>query len=772
MKKIIDNDIQRNQSILLVANWDWVLYNFRLPLAKMLQDNGLDVILVCPPGHYTDAIVSQGFYWKPWNLSRRSIYPWREAYSVLELYRIYRDLRPVAVHHFTIKPILYGSVAARLARIKPVINNFTGLGYLFSDAPKANFLRKLLLPLLHRALRVEGFHTAFQNEQDLAQLVSLGMITGDDTTLIPGTGVDITRYQLALSEPNLANEPPVVIMAARLLWDKGVAEYVEAARQIRELGIAADFWFAGDPDPGNPACVPMGVLDEWREEGIVKFLGHRADIPDLLQEADIAVLPSYHEGVPLFLLEAAASGLPLVGSDIEGCRVVIDNGVNGCLVQKENAEALAQALKELLLNPALRRKMGSESRRIAEQRFDQRIILDRYLDLYKKLNLLQAREVSPVLLVANWDWVLYNFRLPLASALEENGLSVILICPPGKYTDSIQQLGYQWQPWDLNRRSIAPWSEVISILELYKIYRQLKPIAVHHFTIKPILYGSLAARAADVPRVVNNFTGLGYLFSEARKAAFLRRIVLPILRRTLSSGSGFHTAFQNARDQAHLVSLGIVQESDTTLIPGTGVNLTQYKPAAQRENGTAPPVVIMAARLLWDKGVGEYVAAARAIRSRGIEARFLLAGEPDYGNPDSISDAMLAEWQHDDAVEVLGHRSDIPALLQGADIAVLPSSYHEGVPLFLLEAAATGLALIGSDIEGCRMVIEHGENGFLIPKKDTESLTQALTKLLSDPELRSEMGQASRRVAEIRFDQRLILKRYIQMYQEMNLLPV
>ena len=130
----------------------------------------------------------------------------------------------------------------------------------------------------------------------------------------------------------------------------------------------------------------------------------------------------------------------------------------------------------------------------------------------------------------------------------------------------------------------------------------------------------------------------------------------------------------------------------------------------------------MGARLLWDKGVAEFVAAARAFRDRGIAARFLLAGEQDHGNPDSVSDEILDEWKREGVVEVLGHRSDIPALLRGTDIAVLPSSYHEGVPLFLLEAAASGLALIGSDIEGCRMVIEHGENGYLVPKGDAESL--------------------------------------------------
>jgi glycosyltransferase involved in cell wall biosynthesis len=769
VKRIIESDIPVKNTVLLVANWDWVLYNFRLPLANALEKKGLNVVLVCPPGKYTDEIKRQGYQWQAWKLDRRSLFPGKELLSIYDLYRIYRDLRPAAVHHFTIKPIFYGSLAARLAKIEPVINNFTGLGYLFSDAKKAKFLRWLVLPILQRALSVDGFHTAFQNQRDLMHLIDLEILSDHDITMIPGTGIDLDRFPPVERDMHVP-DPPVVLMAARLLWDKGLGEFVSAARQIRDAGIPASFWLAGEPDTGNLACVPEDVLDKWREEGIVELLGHRSDIPQLLQQADIAVLPSYHEGVPLFLLEAAASGLPLVGSDIEGCRMVIEPGVNGYLVEKENSAELAETIRTLLTDPNLRQRMGSESRRIAKQRFDQRLILDKYLELYGKLGLLRAVKASPVLFVANWDWVLYNFRLPLARALMDQGLDIILICPPGKYTQEIEDMGFDWRPWDLNRRSIYPWEELVAIVELYKIYRELQPKGVHHFTIKPILYGSLAARAADVPHVINNFTGLGYLFGEARTARFLRWIILPILRRTFKQGAGFHTAFQNPEDRAHLVSLGIVPEDKTTLIPGTGVDMEQFKPLPLELKEHGPPVVIMAARLLWDKGVAEYVTTAKAIRSQGIEARFLLAGEPDYGNPDSVSDDVLDGWRREGVVEILGHRSDMSDLLPQADIAVLPSRYHEGVPLFLLEAAASGLALVGSDIEGCRMVIEDGINGFLVPLDDPKKLQELLVILIDYGDLRQKMGRKSRQIAERRFDRRMILERYLQMYRKIGLI--
>ncbi len=375
--------------------------------------------------------------------------------------------------------------------------------------------------------------------------------------------------------------------------------------------------------------------------------------------------------------------------------------------------------------------------------------------------------VALVLIVSNWDWVLYNFRLPLARALMDAGLDVTLVCPPGKYTGAMARMGFRWEAWNLDRRSTFPLKEAGAVLELHKIYRRLRPAAVHHFTIKPILYGSLAARAAGVPLVINNFTGLGYLFSEAKKARVLRWVVMPMLRRVLS-GEGFHTAFQNEADRARLVRLGVVDEEATTLIPGTGVDLRKYQPLEGGER--KEPVVLMAARLLWAKGLAEYVGAARILRERGVACRFLLAGEPDYGNPASVREDELEGWREEGVVELLGHRSDMPELLRGADVAVLPSSYFEGVPLFLLEAAATGLPLVASDIEGCRMVVEPGRNGYLVPCGDAETLADALEKLLVDAELRKRMGRESRRIAEERFNQRAILLEYVSLYHQLGVL--
>src|SRR5215470_14768659 len=367
--------------VALVSHWDWVLYNFRLPLAKRLRARGLDVTFVCPRGEYVDALEAAGFGWSPWPLSRRGMNPVAETASVARLATLYRRHRFAAVQHFTIKPILYGSLGAAMARIPAVINTFTGLGFLFSDDRRAGGLRRLVFPLLRRLLHRGSTQTVFQNQADRARLVNDGLAPVARTHVIPGSGVDVKKFT-----PAAARSPDgeiVVLMAGRLLFDKGVAEFVETARKLRDGRFKTRFWIAGKADEGNPRCVPAEVLDQWRREGAVELLGHRDDMPELLQQASIAVLPSYHEGVPRFLLEAAATGLPLVGSDIEGCRTIIQDGVNGLLVRPRDAESLMRAISRLVSDPDLRARMGAASRDVAVAEFEEEAILDGYEAVYR-----------------------------------------------------------------------------------------------------------------------------------------------------------------------------------------------------------------------------------------------------------------------------------------------------------------------------------------------------------------------------------------------------
>jgi glycosyltransferase involved in cell wall biosynthesis len=372
--------------VLMVAHWDWVLYNFRLPLARALREKGFEVVFVCPYGEYVPKLKEEGFRWIHWAIVRRSLNPVQELIAILHLASIYQREQPQIVHHFTIKPNFYGSIAAFLARRDKVINTFTGLGFLFSEHPLAIGLRSSVLPLAKLAFRASKGWSVFQNRQDLETCLRLRLVLPERVVVIDGSGIDTRKFHPNHDSPPDNHEHPIVVfMAARLLWDKGVREFVEAARVLKARGFQVEFWLAGKPDKGNPMCVPEEFLKKWQEEGVINWLGHRDDMPNLLQQVDIAVLPSYHEGVPRFLLEAAACGLPLVATDIEGCRVVVREGVNGFLVPPRNPTALAYALERLLQDPSLRRRMGQASRHIAEVEFDERKVLAKWLALYERV---------------------------------------------------------------------------------------------------------------------------------------------------------------------------------------------------------------------------------------------------------------------------------------------------------------------------------------------------------------------------------------------------
>ena len=391
--RAIESKVANAGRVLLVGNSDWNLYNFRLPLARALRRAGLEVVLVCPGGNYVRELEREGFRCVLWRLDRRSMNPLREARAVLDLFHIYRRERPQVVHHFTIKPILYGTFAALKAGVPVIINAFTGLGTMLGSGatwrqPGVVLLRPfVVVAFLRWLLRKPNVWTIVLNEADAQFFMRLQSKRGLPPKVVLDEGVDIRRFVPRAKSDDDAS-PPCVIMAARLLWDKGVAEFVEAARLLRRHGVRARFLVAGAVDPGNPTAVDEETLVRWRSEGVVEFLGHRTDMPELLAGCHIAVLPSYHEGLPRFLLEAAACGLPLVASDIPGCRCVVRPGVNGLLVPVRNPQALAEAIGHLLEDPDLRQRYGEASRRIAVEEFAEERALEEYLAVYREAGVL------------------------------------------------------------------------------------------------------------------------------------------------------------------------------------------------------------------------------------------------------------------------------------------------------------------------------------------------------------------------------------------------
>lgn len=372
--------------VLLFANTEWYLFNFRQSLARALREAGHDVLLVSPPGPYGDKLRELGYRWEPAPMVRRSLNPLRELALVQWLRRLIAREQVDLVHGFTIKCAVYGGIAARLEGKPARVNAVAGLGYVFiSNAPRALVLRPVIRSLFRYALGGERARLILQNPDDVQMFTSARLAKPDVVRLIPGSGVDCSRFTPASDAASATSGRFRVVLPARLLWDKGLAEYVEAARLLRARGLPIDFLLAGEPDPGNPAAVPDAAIRGWVDEGLVDWLGQVRDMPGLFRSVDCVVLPSYREGLPKGLIEAAACALPLVTTDVPGCREVVTDGQDGLLVPVKNGPALAEAIAKLQADPALCRRLGEAARRKALVEFEEGSVVARTLGVYREL---------------------------------------------------------------------------------------------------------------------------------------------------------------------------------------------------------------------------------------------------------------------------------------------------------------------------------------------------------------------------------------------------
>jgi glycosyltransferase involved in cell wall biosynthesis len=365
--------------ILLFANTDWYIYNFRLSLAQELRNQGHEVLLLSPPGDFHELLQANGFPWIPFPLSRQSIQPFPELWTIWHLIRLYYRIRPDIVHHFTIKPVIYGSLAAHILHIPGIINSITGLGHLFIDTgARTRFLRTIAKVLYRISLR--RTQAIFENPEDRDIFIQNRLLKAEQSHLIMGTGVDVEKFHPTAK----SNGTPVVLFSSRMLVTKGLLEFTEATRLLKQKGINARFALAGRTDPGNPASVPEEQLDAWKNSGLLEWWGWRDDMPSTLAQADVFCLPSYREGVPNALLEAAACGLPIVTTDVPGCRDVVTDGLNGLLVPVRNAPILAKALETLLSDARLRHQMGVAGREIAVNKFGLGKVNEETLMIYER----------------------------------------------------------------------------------------------------------------------------------------------------------------------------------------------------------------------------------------------------------------------------------------------------------------------------------------------------------------------------------------------------
>lgn len=327
----------------------------------------------------------------------------------------------------------------------------------------------------------------------------------------------------------------------------------------------------------------------------------------------------------------------------------------------------------------------------------------------------------------------------------------------------MKEYGFEYHELPIRRGGGDPISEAFSIVSCYKLIKEISPVLIHLVTIKPALYGSIAARFAGVENIVAAIAGLGTIFLAQSWFAKVRRALVVRMLKFGLSGKDSLVIFQNPDDRNLLSEIGVLTLDKARLIRGSGVLLDEY-PVIPEPIGN--PVVVMAARLLRDKGVFEFVEAARLLKRRGLSVEMRLIGSLDPGNPTSVTQQELCQWESEGHIELLGYRKDIAAQYAAANIVCLPS-YREGLPKSLVEAAACGRAVVTTDVPGCRDAITPDVTGLLVPVKDAVALADAIQRLIEDSELRNNMGQAGRALAEEAFAIEKIVEQHMDIYREL-----
>ena len=350
------------------------------------------------------------------------------------------------------------------------------------------------------------------------------------------------------------------------------------------------------------------------------------------------------------------------------------------------------------------------------------------------------------------DGFFCSHRMPVARAARDAGFAVAVACPVAAHGATIRAEGMRVLPVPMKRGRVSPLADLRTVAALWRLYRAERPDIVHHVAMKPVLYGAVAARLAGAPVAVGALTGLGYVFSSRDLRA---RLLRPLLSRGLRwalNGRRSTCLTQNPDDAAFFAGLG-VDPRRIAVIPGSGVDTSRFAPSPEPDG---PVRVTMVSRMLWDKGVGEFVEAARAARAHRPELRFALVGAPDEGNPAAVPSARLEAWQAEGVVEWQGRRDDIPAVWRDSHIAVLPSYYAEGLPKALIEAASCARPIVAADVPGSREIAREGESALLVPPRDPAALATAILRLADDPALRARLGAGGRRLVEREFSEERI----------------
>ncbi len=488
---------------------------------------------------------------------------------------------------------------------------------------------------------------------------------------------------------------------------------------------------------------------------------------DSVQRFDIGIMPledsHWERGKCGYkLIQYMACGLPVVASPVGVNCEIVEQGKSGMLAGSQCE--WEQSLRELIKADAgTRKRMGMVGQERVSEWYSTRVQAPRIFKTLFDAAHSKAEKHKRLLIVVNSTEFFISHRLPIAKAAKANGYDVHVISADAVGVEIIRANGLIHHAVDFARSGQNPFVELRTLFQLTLLFKRLAPDLVHLVTIKPVLYGGIAARLTGVPGVVSAISGLGTVFVADSAFARLRKWMITRLYRAAFRQKSLAVIFQNPDDRETLLCAGTMSKHQVHMIRGSGVQLSEY-PYVDEPEGK--PVAVMASRLLKDKGGFEFVDAARILTERGVDVEMRLIGSADPGNPTSVTQKELSEWTEEGIVKLLGHRDDVAEQYASANIVCLPSFYGEGLPKSLVEAASVGRAVITTDHPGCRDAIEPDVSGILVPPQNAESLADAIEKLIDDPALRQQMGRAGRVLAEREYAIEKIVDQHLRIYRE------
>ena len=378
--------------------------------------------------------------------------------------------------------------------------------------------------------------------------------------------------------------------------------------------------------------------------------------------------------------------------------------------------------------------------------------------------MLKNTNKSKIILVSNTSWYIYNFRLKLLFLIKRNNYDLFLICPKDEYTGKLEKLGFKIYNWDLNRRSINPLSELISIYKLVRIYKLIKPQIVHHFTIKACIYGSISAFICNTKVIVNSFTGLGHFFISNNLIIKLIRKISRIFIRLIFSKINTKLILQNNSDRKKLLELKITTKNKSIVIPGSGIDLDYFYPQ-EKVFDSNQIKLLFPSRLIKEKGILELISACILLEEEKIPIKLYIAGKLDEGNRSALSKKEITVLKGIKNICLLGHIKDMRSLYRRIDIVVLPS-WREGLSKALLEAAAMGKAIITTNVPGCKEIVKHMETGLLVNINDPIQIKESIIKIYKNPGLINKFGRAARLRVKKKFEVNKINNMTIREYKK------